>query len=156
MSDSRLSRGMGHCVACVCLSTSSCAQGGTPAVLYLHMWVRAWLRARVECYVCVCMSGWNMWVFAGEWDDFYRRWFTWGLPCPGLFKMCQVPGLRNDAQLQDHAKTPWGLAGVADAGRVRKSMVFDVARKLACECLPPESAGDAPFVWTIPNLTKSP
>lgn len=30
-----------------------------------------------------------------------------------------------------------------------------LTEKLACECLPPESAGDAPFVWTIPNLTKS-
>lgn len=126
MSDSRLSWGMGHCVSCVCVcvSSSSCAQGGTPAEVHLHMWVRVWLRARAECCVCVCVSGWNMWVFAGEWDDFYRHWFTRGRPCSGLFKTCQVPGLGNDAQLQDHAKAPWGLAGVADAGRVRKSMVF--------------------------------
>lgn len=80
------------------------------------MWVRVWLRVRVVCCVCVWAGVWNMWAFAGEWDDSYRHWFTRGRPCPGLFKTCQVPGLGNDARLQDHAKAPWGLAGVADAG----------------------------------------
>lgn len=38
----------------VCLFSSSCAQGGAPAKVHLHMWVRVWLWARVERGVCVC------------------------------------------------------------------------------------------------------
>ncbi len=118
---------------CVCLFSSSGAQGGAPAKVHLHMWVSVWLWARVECSVCVCVwggvSGWNLWVFVGELDDFYRRWFTRGRPCPGLFKTCWVPGVGYGARLQDHAKAAWGLTGVADADKVRKSVVFCVDRK---------------------------
>lgn len=106
---------------------SSCAQGGTAVKVYLHMWVRLWLWARVERNICV--SAQYMWVFVGEWHDFYRHWFTRGHPCPGLFKTCQVLGLGNGTQLQDHAKTPLGLTGVADAAKVRKIGVFYVDRK---------------------------
>lgn len=97
------------------------------------MWVRVWLWVRAVCRVCLCvcarMSGWNMWVFVGELDDFCRHWFTPGHPCPGLLKTCWVLGIGNGAQLQDHAKAPWGLTGVADADKVRKSAVFYVDSK---------------------------
>lgn len=153
MSDSRRSWGTGQSVCvrvCVCLSSSSCAQGGAPAEVHLHMWVRVWLRARVECSVCLCVSGWNMWVFVGEWDDFYRHWFTRGHPCPSLFKTCQVPGLRNGAQLQDHAKAPWGLEGVADAGTVSKSVVFCVDRNTCMWVFAPRKCWCCNFCLNYP------
>lgn len=121
-------------IHCCCVSMcSSCVQGGAPAKVHLHMWVRVWLWVRAVCRVCLCvcarMSGWNMWVFVGELDDFCRHWFTPGHPCPGLLKTCWVLGIGNGAQLQDHAKAPWGLTGVADADKVRKSAVFYVDSK---------------------------
>lgn len=65
--------------------------------------------------ICGCL--WGSWMIFTGTDSFEGR-------CPGLFKTCWVPGIGNGTQLQDHAKAPQGLTGVADADRVRKSVVF--------------------------------
>lgn len=68
-----------------------------------------------------------MWVFVGKLVDFLFIFFTGTDSLQGIrVQTClkDVPELHafgNGAQLQDHAKAPRGLTGVADADKVRKS-----------------------------------
>lgn len=39
----------------MCLFGPSCAQGGAPAEVHQHMWVRAWLWVKAEFRVCKCV-----------------------------------------------------------------------------------------------------
>lgn len=110
---------------CLIAGWAEARQGGergTVSCLFVCL-CRRWCTSKtVFTYVsksaeCV-RSGWNLWVFVGVSDDFYRHVFTPGRPCPGLLKTCWVPSVRNGAPLQDHAKAPSGLAGVAYADKV--------------------------------------
>lgn len=110
-----------------CVSFHAVHKEVPQANLHLHIWIRDWLWVSVEQHLREQME--YVSFFVGEWDDFYRQWFTQGRPCPGLLKTFQVPGLGNGTQLQDHTKAPWGLAKVANTGKVWRSMFFYVDRK---------------------------
>lgn len=114
--------------------------------------------------VTECVSGWNMWVFIGETVNFlsfsiflfyfYCLLFTatdspQGIHVQACLRRAGSRALGMEARLRDHAKAPWGLTGVADAGKVRESADSEVdSKSYVWERLPPETAGAAAFLWT--------